>query len=324
VSYPINDLSYYLIPKAGVRYTSYQLDQNAILPENKPDRFVPIFSMDSGLFFERNTDLLGETIMQTLEPRLYYLYIPERDQSDLPVFDTGQFNESFTALFIENRFNGVDRLGDANRVSLALTSRLYSNESGRQLGSLSLGQAIYLDDRNVVLPGIPAQNQTFSAIVASFESNFFNNLDLSGEYQWDPDLERTQKLTLSAQYHPESGKVLNLGYRKHRADPNSALNLFNVDQTDISVKWPVNPEWNVIGKWNFAVEESQTLDLFGGVEYSGCCWGIRAVARRFLSNIDGEYETGFFIQIELKGLAGLGGKTVDFLKMSIPGYEEEF
>ena len=325
ISYPINDLSYYLVPKVGMRYTSYQLEKNSSFNDKTPNRFVPILSLDGGLFFERNTNLLGEKFLQTLEPRIYYLYVPDHDQSNLPIFDTGQFNLNFASLFFENRFNGIDRLGDTNQLSFALTSHLYNGESGQQLGNFSIGQAIYLKDRNVVLPGHPIQNEAFSAIIARFESNLSQNLDLSGEFQWDPDKKRTQKLTLRAQYRPEKGKVLNLGYRKHRADTDiRTFNYFNVDQTDMSFKWSINPEWSIVGKWNYALEESRTLDLFGGIEYNSCCWNMRVVARKFLSNLVGDYETGFFMQIELKGLAGLGGKTLDFLRMNIPGYEDTF
>jgi LPS-assembly protein len=325
VSYPINNQSYYVIPKAGVRYTSYQLNQNTVFNNRKPDRFVPLFSMNSGMFFERNTNILGNAVLQTLEPRIFYLYIPEHSQTDLPVFDSGQYNLNFTSLFYENRFSGIDRIGDTNQVSIAVTSRLYSEKTGQYLGSFSLGQAVYLEDRNVILPGRLEQKETTSPIIASLESNLIKNLDIRGEFQWDPDLKRTQKLTISTQYRPGEGKVLNIGYRKHLADPNiRTLNQFNVDQTDISFKWPVNREWNVVGKWNFAAKESRTLDLFAGVEYSGCCWGMRAVGRRFLSSLGGEYDTGFFLQFELKGLAGLGEKTVDFLRMSIPGYQSKF
>jgi LPS-assembly protein len=321
VSYPIKNQAYYAIPKVGVHYTSYQLNQNTVFRNREPDRFVPLFSMNSGLFFERNTNIFGNAILQTLEPRIFYLYIPERNQTALPVFDSGQYNLNFASLFYENRFSSIDRIGDTNQVSMAVTSRLFSEKTGQYLGSFSLGQAVYLKDRNVILPGRLVQKETISPIIASLESNLIKNLDIRGEFQWDPDLKRTQKLTISTQYRPAGGKVLNLSYRKHLADPNiRTLNQFNVDQTDISFKWPINIEWNVVGKWNYAVKESRTLDLFGGVEYSGCCWGMRVVGRRFLSSLGGEYDTGFFLQLELKGLAGLGEKTVDFLRMSIPGY----
>jgi LPS-assembly protein len=325
ISYPINHLSYYVIPKIGYHYSGYHLEDNTVVNDDEFDRSVPILSLDSGLFFERDTSLFGESLIQTLEPRLYYLYVPERNQDDIPIFDTGQFNLNFASLFAENRFNGFDRIGDTNQLSFAVTSRLYQGNTGRLLGSFSLGQALYLKDRNVVLPGRPVQTDSFSTIISRFETNILENLELRGEYQWDPELKRTRKLSINVHYSPESGKVVNVGYRKNRSDPEARiLNILDIEQSDVSFRWPLNPEWAVVGRWNYALEETRTLDLFGGVEYNSCCWAMRLVTRRFLSNIGGEYDSGIFLQFQLKGLAGMGQKTVDFLRMSIPGYENEF
>ncbi len=325
VAFPIRNIAYHLTPKAGVRYTSYQLNENAVFQDRSPDRFIPMMSVEGGLFFERQTNLFGQEVKQSLEPRLYYLYVEEEDQSDIPIFDTGLYTPSYSSLFYENRFNGADRFGDANQLSMALISRAYSNETGRQLGSVSLGQTVHLADRDITLPGFATETESVTAIIARLESNFFQHVDFSGEFQWDPELDRIQKLSLRTQIRPGAGRVINLGYRKHRSNPaNRLINIFNVDQSDISFKWPVNAEWNLVGRWNYAVEEDRTLDLFAGVEYNSCCWGIRAIGRRFLTSLSGDYETGFFVQIELKGLAGLGQKTVDFLRTSIPRYESGF
>jgi LPS-assembly protein len=325
VSFPIRNIAYHLTPKVGLRYTSYQLKDNPVFNDQSPDRFIPMMSIDSGMFFERQANLFGQDVLQTLEPRLYYLYVEEEEQTDLPIFDTGLYTPSFSSLFYENRFNGVDRFGDANQISMALTSRAFSSESGRQLGSLSLGQTVHLNDRNINLPGFSDETESVTAIIARVESNFFQHVDFNGEFQWDPELDRIQKLSVRTQIRPGEGRIINLGYRKHRSNPaNRVINIFDVDQSDISFKWPINNEWNLLGRWNYAVEKDRTLDLFAGVEYNSCCWGVRAIGRRFLTSLNGEYETGFFVQIELKGLAGLGQKTVDFLRTSIPGYESGF
>jgi LPS-assembly protein len=325
VSVPLQDIAYFLTPKAGVRFTRYQLEDNTTFSDNGPDRLLPFFSLDGGLFLERDTSIFDHEVIQTLEPRLYYLFVPEERQADLPVFDTGIFGTSFSSLFYEERFNGPDRFGDANQLTYAVTSRLYGADSGQQLGYVSIGQIVYFRDRTVVLPDRPVQDDTFSAVVSEFGTTLFNHVDVRGEFQWDPDAGSAQKLGFSAQYHPGFGKVVNLGYRVHKSDPDLGLDeRLRVEQTDMSFRWPVQPEWSVVGRWNYALDEERSLDLFAGIEYNSCCWSVRAVARRFLSNLDGEFETGLFLQIELKGLAGIGEKTVDFLTLSIPGYESEF
>ena len=323
VSFPLNSQSYFVVPKAGGRYTQYSLNDNTSFSDTQPNRLLPFFSLDSGLFLERNTRLFDEDVLQTLEPRLYYLYVPQEDQTDLPVFDTGAQPLSYASLFYDNRFNGPDRIGDANQITLAATSNIYTEATGQYLGYLSLGQTYYLRDQSVTLPGTPILPEDHSPLISEFGVNPFEHLELRGQLQWDPSLHDSElKMAISAMYHPGPGKVLNLAYRDtYYPDINNPI---REPQTDISFHWPIKPELSVVGKWNYAIESDRTVDMFTGIEYDSCCWGIRLIGRRFLSNIAGEFESGVFLQFELKGLAGMGEKTLDFLSRSIPGYEREF
>ena len=324
ISFPIQTVSSFLKPELGLRFTQYELDNNNIIKDS-PSRVLPVFSVDSGVIFERDLKLAGNGYSQTLEPRLYYLYIPEEDQSDLPLFDTGLYNFSFASLFRGDRFSGPDRMGDANQITLAVTSYLFDQKNGRSAGHFSLGQIYYLRDRDVGLPDAEVQNDSFSPIVAELDLSYFDSWNFRSELQWEPNTNTDQKLTLSAQYQPEAGKVVNIAYRVHRA-PTGVIqrNPVDIDQTNVSFRWPIGPRWSVVGNWNYAISENKSLDTFGGVEYNSCCWGVRAVARRYLTDIDGDYQSGIFLQLELKGLAGIGKKTVDFLEKKIPGYRSEF
>ena len=161
----------------------------------------------------------------------------------------------------------------------------------------------------------------------------FNNLNLKSDFQWNPYVsDSTEKLTLQANYNPAPGKVLNLSYRvvrsneinRVRGTDSLGVATTDIDQTDISFRWPITQKWSAVGRWNYAVPEGKSLETFAGIEYESCCWGARAVARRFLTDVNGEFDTGVFLQFELKGLAGIGKKAVDFLKQQIPGYESEF
>ena len=118
---------------------------------------------------------------------------------------------------------------------------------------------------------------------------------------------------------------MNLAYRVRRA-PTGVIrrNTTDIEQTDVSLRWPMSRDWSVVGRWNYAIGEKKSLETFAGVEYNSCCWSLRAVGRRFLTNLRGDFQTGFFLQIQLKGLAGVGQKTVDFLNQQIPGYQRGF
>ena len=320
ISYPYRTASTFLTPKLGLRYTQYDLHSTSSF-KSSPSRLLPILSVDSGVFLERDFSLFGKPSLQTLEPRLFYLYIPEENQDDLPVFDTGLYNFSFDSLFREDRFSGKDRVGDANQFTLAVTSRLIDHDTGKEKGYLSLGQIYYLHDRDVTLPGVEKRDENSSPIVAELGVALLKHWKFRGNLQWDPHNNKTEKLLAQVQYKPASNKVVNLSYRVRR--PSTNLRGIDVEQSDISFHWPLKKNWSMIGRWNYAIPENRSLEIFGGVEYDSCCWGFRAVARRFLNDINGNFDTGIFLQLELKGLSGIGRKTVDFLKQKIPGYESD-
>lgn len=317
LSYPLRTVAAFLEPRLGLDYTQYRLTDSALF-KGSPGRVLPVFSLDGGVFLERNARLFGGRYLQTLEPRFYYLYVPEQDQSGLPVFDTGLVTHSFSALFRDNRFTGADRLGDANRLTLAVSSHLIDQETGRDLGRISLGQMLYFRDRKVTLPGAAIAKARSSALIAAFNTRLVDHWQLGADIIWDPNTGNgTRRFTAEASYNPAPGKILNLAYRVRREGA-------DIEQSDISLRWPLGKKWGVVGRWNYAVPEGRSLEMFAGLEYEDCCWGARAVARRFLANLDGRYETGLFLQLELKGLAGLGGNTLDFLKRQISGYRGEY
>jgi len=320
ISYPYRTASTFVTPKVSLRFTQYDLHNTSTF-ESSPSRLLPIVSIDSGIFLERDFSLFGKQSLHTLEPRLFYLYIPEENQDDLPVFDTGLYDFSFDSLFREDRFSGADRVGDANQFTLALTSRLIDHDTGRVKGYLSLGQIYHLNDRDVTLPGFAKRDENSSPIVAELSVALLKHWKFRGNIQWDPHSNKTEKLLTQVQYKPASNKVVNLSYRVRR--PSTNLSGIDVEQSDISFHWPLKQNWSMIGRWNYAIPEKKSLGIFGGIEYDSCCWSFRAVARRFLTNIDGDFETGIFLQLELKGLAGIGRKTVDFLEQRIPGYESD-
>ncbi len=325
VTYPMRSRSGYMTPKLGVRYTQYHLNENTRFKDS-PSRLLPMLSLNSGLYFDKKSEVLGKKYTQTLEPRLFYLYIPKEDQSNLPVFDTSIYDlsSSYGTLFYEDRFSGPDRMGDANQLTLSLTSRF--NVLGSALnGVLTVGQAFFLEDREVNLPGRTIQDEAYSPIIVDYRLTPYRKILIRGTYQWDYENQITRKFTVNAQYRPASDKVVNLGYRVVRI-PSGTVGIANtsIEQTDVSFSWPIGKDWNAIGRWNYDLPRKKSIEMFGGVEYNSCCWAFRAVGRRFLTNINGDFQTGFFLQFELKGLAGVGQMTVDFLTKQIPGYKRGF
>ncbi|MGF1612448.1 MAG: LPS-assembly protein LptD [Gammaproteobacteria bacterium] len=314
-SYPLRSAALFFVPRANVRYTGYYLGNTPLDQDNEPSRLLPTLSVDAGAFLERSWHFGTESFIQSLEPRAYYLFVPFEDQTDIPVFDTGRFTFGFDQLFRDNRFSGPDRVGDANQLTLAFTSRLLSTSTGKELLRTSLGQIVYFRDREVNLPEETPQTGSSSDIVADVGASLFDSWRFSGGFQWNTNQGHIERLSTGLRYQPDRERVINLSYR-FRQDV--------VNQSDFSFRYPVGRRWGIVGRWTYAFDGNTTVDTFAGLEYESCCFAVRAIARRFLTDSTGEFNTGFFLQLHLKGLGGLGKEAAAFLQQSIPGYEPGF
>ncbi|WP_205342905.1 LPS-assembly protein LptD [Denitrificimonas caeni] len=367
LSLPMNWDWGFIKPAVKYAYTRYDLTldsqgkstlANPKKYNSSPDRSVAMYSVDSGLYFDRNSQWFGKSYRQTLEPRLFYLYVPNEEQSDLPLFDTSETQFSYASLFRDNRFSGHDRIGDSNQLSLGLTNRwLESNGFERQ--RLSVGQAYYFADRKVLLSGknykdFAENTSTRSPYAMEYMYQFNRDWRVNADLMWDPDTHRTRSGSTMLHYQPEENlnKIVNFGYR-YRNDGNHYnfttgrwesgssdytdasgrvyKDFYKIEQTDASIMWPVLPQWNAIARWQYDYNRNSTLEAFGGFEYDSCCWKLRLINRywvdydeRSMSPQDNRRgDHGVFLQIILKGLGGVTGNKVEtFLDEGIQGYRE--
>lgn len=310
VSYPLlSDPAYYLTPKIGLHNTYYRLGANNAGPQNTASRSLPILSVDSGMTLERDWNFAGENFIQTLEPRAYYVYIPYRQQNALPNFDSAQATFSFAQMFTENRFYGSDRVGDANQITLAMTSRFLDPNSGVERLRLAMGERFSLATPRVNLVA-PTVTTNKSDILLAASGRLTRKLTLNSLLQYNPTLSRSEMFNASMRYRPESGKVLNLGYRFTRA---------SVKQIDLSEQWPLYGRWNSVARWNYSLQEKRLLEGLVGLEYNQSCWTVRLVAQRF-TTATFQASTGIFVQLELNDLVRVGSDPLDALRQSVPGY----
>ncbi len=331
LSVPFHTAGTFLIPRLGVEYTQYLLDQPATgnTADETPNRTLPILSIDSGLLFDRDFGFGGRPLLQTLEPRFFYLYIPTVDQDDLPIFDTGQYTVSFGQLFRENRFSGPDRVGDANQISLGVTSRFIDRDSGFEHLRASIGQSYYFADREVSLTPGQVDDDPVSDVVGELVTRFTNGLSGRADVIFNPNDTSFNLGLLGLRYLPDPRTIVNAEYRIRRDIV--GLGQTGVEQTDVSLRFPVTPALSVVGRWLYSLDGNETLEAAAGLEYESCCYAVRTVARRFLeqdpstrAEDDTRLDNQFFVQLELKGLAGFGRSTTSYLKRSIPGYENDF
>jgi LPS-assembly protein len=310
--------AWFVTAHTGLHMSTYNLEDPAA-PDRHLNRVVPISSLDSGLIFERDgARFLDQDFVQTLEPRAYYVYIPFRDQSKIPAFDTAIDDFNFSQLFTENRYLGSDRIGDASQLTLAALSRLLDPANGEERLRFAVGQRYYFTDQRVTLTETPRSANT-SDLLFSAEGRLTDTFSAAGTYEVSVNHRLTQELDLGVRWQPSSGKVLNASYRYNREtiDPTTGA-LTTLKQVDLAGQWPVG-NWSLIGRWNYSIVNKKTLEGVVGAEYNGGCWAFRIVGQRLVTNVN-QVSSSVFVQFELNGLARLGTNPIDVLRRSVPGY----
>ncbi|MCG8426328.1 MAG: LPS assembly protein LptD [Chromatiales bacterium] len=306
----------FLTPKLSARHTVYDLQDQTAGSDDSPTRTTMTFSLDSGLFYERQANWLGNAITQTLEPRLFYLYTPEENQDELPIFDSAEFDFTFASLFRDNRFSGADRIGDANQLTAALTTRSLSEATGEELFRASLGQIFFFSDREVQLDSTQPVEESSSSVIAEVAARLGANWKGRAGILWDPhnDNEKRRKSSISVHYNDNHERILNLAYR-HTEEL--------LEQTDLSVRWPLSSNLHGVARWNYSLLHDQTLERFVGIEYESCCWNTRLIAREHRTSGSDSKSSSIFLQLELKGLTSIGDRIDSFLERGILGYSTD-
>lgn len=311
VSYPLTQPYGYITPKLGWQVLHYNLTDNSAGFQGGTVN-VPIASVDSGLFYERDTQIGAKKYRQTLEPRAFYVNAPFRQQSQFPNFATSEADFNFAQIFSENQFVGGDRIEDANQLTVGFTSRLIDPASGIERLRGTIGQRFYFGTQQVTLNQASRTNAA-SDVLASLSGQITDRWSVESALQFKADQGRTEKFQFAARYLPQPGKVLNLAYR-YSSNP-----LIPERQIDFSTQWPITPQWYGLARYNYSLRDSRLLDGLVGLEYNAACWKSRIVAHRFTTGVD-RYSTALFAQLELTGLSSIGINPFETLKQNISGY----
>lgn len=346
ISWPFLVPAGYFIPNLQLLMTHYNLtDQRFNYPETIT-RTLPVFNIDSGLYFDRHVSFLGSGYQQTLEPRLYYLNVPFKSQFNIPIFDSASQPFSYDQLFRNNRFTGLDRIGDANQLSYAITTRFLDDDHGSEKFRASMGQILYFENRRVGLCSTPnckvpqssvgttSPTEKSSPLTGQLSYNFSRLWNATANMAYDPNTHNAISGGLNFQYQLEQNQLLNFGYNYVQngdtfpgAPPGSSKN--NLSQTNFSFAWPIRQNWHVMGGLNYNISHQHTQTFFYGVEYNSCCWAFRVATGRTFSGLNGEqnptYNKQIYLQFQLKGFGNIGNTdTSSALTAAIPGYVDNF
>lgn len=308
VSYPFVRPGYYVTPKLMLHATKYNLDNVAGRPDNL-SRTLPTFSVDSGMVFERDTKLFGKALTQTLEPRLFYVKTPYKNQDDFPLFDTAETGFSYAQLFTENRYIGGDRISDANQVTAALVSR-YIEADGAERLRMAIAQRFYFTEPRVGrVAGGPDKGRSDLLLAAS--GRIIDHWNFDSSVQYDATGKSVYAQNHGVRWVPGPLKVLNAEYRYVRDSFRNA---------DVSAQWPLSARWFGVGRVSYSLRDHKVIESLFGLEYKADCWIFRMGAQRFVTAAQNTSTSSFF-QLELNGLSRLGlGNPLDAFYKSIPGY----
>ncbi len=321
----------FFTPKLLLDATFYDLHN---WQQEHVSRVLPIFSIDTGIYFERQY----AHYTQTLEPRVFYLYVPYQNQNNFPLFDTTLPSFGFEQLFRINRFVGYDRLGDANQVSFALTTRFLNSCTGFQRFRASIGQTLYLQPPRVSLTSDQRNdfyvNETLSPLVAELNYNFNDAWNGVAAAAYNPYDQGLNNASIRFHYHPDCKHIFNIGYdfvRKGDTLTTYALNTSkgNLNRISLATAWQLNDHWQALASWNYNLSHGHNQAYFYGFQYDSCCWAVRFVASRILTaeNINDltTYQTNVYVQLQLKGLGNVGiSDPGGLLTSSIFGYVDNF
>ena len=322
----------FLKPTVKYRQLDYDLSENAFFTDDSPSTGAGLASLDGGLVFERDTGVWGKSLLQTLEPRLYYLYSEYEEQVDQPDFDSAELTFTYGQLFRETRFSGRDRIDDANQVSVGLSTQLIDRASGESLLRANLGQIFYLRDRKVRLSPLDAPlDESSSEIAGDISFTPAGNINLRTSLVYDPHSERMNSGHFVASYSPDQQTVFNLGYSFRRP----LTTLFEqpvTEEAHVSAYFPLDNNWRFFAAMNYSMEANTSVEDMVGVEYDTCCWKVRLLHLRYYENISGqipdfdnpdlerEHSTQF--QIVLKGMGGFGNRITNIMEDMIRGFKD--
>jgi LPS-assembly protein len=322
VSWPLRRSWGYLIPRLNFYMAGYDLRDQAPGKDTHPSYAIPSFNLDARLVFERGINWLHQDALQTLEPRIFYLYTPYKDQSDQPVFDSSNLSLSYYNLFQPNRFTGWDRIGDASQITLALTSRTLSRDSGEELLQASIGQTLYFRDRDVQIAG-PPQDAPSSPIAGILGARLLQSWMGFASFEYDPNEATDPSLKRSLEVHyqaPDNDRLLNLAYRFDLGTSEAT----RYENTDLSFRLPVSDRLKLVGYWNYSLLWSQTVEALAGIEYGRCCWRLRLVGQHLQSGQNSAGSTSLMVQVELAGLGAIGQRIDELLERNIYGYQADY
>ena len=294
-----------LTPGVLAQYRDYDL-HNYITESDSGTSVAHITGyIDSSVTFERRLPIKNDIWKQTLEPRISYLNSPFESQTLIPNFDASVPTMTYTQAFSHSRFNGNDRIGDSEQVTLGLESRLY-DENNNEKWAFKAGQLFYLEDRYV---GINGDTDESKAVDDSKRSDLLtsanyngNRYSLTSNLNYNLDDSEVNLAQLIASLEPIDDIKINLSYLYsiNNTDPDD-----DTKQASIGTIFPVNQNWSMFTQYTYDFLRQDSTKEIVGLGYENCCIKVSLSYQDWL-NDDNVFDRGVFLQFILRGLSSAG------------------
>lgn len=333
-----------LKPQVWLDESAYSVYANQETPgqnlTQNQNRTLPIVALDNSFELEQNFSFDNQSYQQTLEPHFFYLYVPYTNQDNLPNFDSVLLPFSFPQLFALNQYTSYDRLQNANQISLGLTQHIF-NLSDEQTLRTDLGLIYYFSQPKVCLvAGCQLPERSVSPVYGDMSFSPNHNWSLSTNLAWDPVISETDNAGVSLNYHRDARSSAGLSYQFVRENNNSLTataisnpnnQQFSTDTNEIAagLGWPLSKMWSLLAYSDYNISLQRFDTYYGGLQYDSCCWSLRFITQRSYTDstantnggLNNNYDTGYFVEFELKGLGFAGtGNSNALLRSTIPGY----
>ncbi|GHE92094.1 LPS-assembly protein LptD [Thalassotalea profundi] len=328
--FPLSTPAWFLTSEFKLLQTHYEqkrIPVNSLL-EDSVNRTLPKVRLHGGINLERDISLFDGNFLQTLEPQLQYLYVPNKDQSNIGVYDTTVLQDDYSGLFRDKRFSGLDRIAQANQYSWGVTSRILS-QSNDELFRLSLGRIVYLNEDNITAGKNVAEDE--SALASEVFWQFSRKWQFSSDIQYNTKTNTTNKSQSSLDYQYSNNQTIQLNHRY-----SSNVSGTSLEQVSVLTSYQLNPDWQFVGRVTQDLQNKRSLESYLGLQYESCCWAIRIAYHRHInSKIDeqgfinenrDEFDSGFMLEFVIKGLSGGKARvnTEDMFNASIFGYKRPY
>ncbi|MGO2010823.1 MAG: LPS assembly protein LptD [Pseudoalteromonas sp.] len=329
-SFEYQQYAWSFLSEFSVLHTNYQQEGDLTGTEYKESvsRTLPKVRLYSQLNFERDTSIFVDDGIQTLEPQVQYLYTPNKDQSDIGLYDTTKLQDDFFGLFRDVRFSSVDRIAAANQFTLGATTRLFDSNS-EELFNFSAGQIFYLsDDAKPTSQGLNSDTNYNALFAAQTMVHWHRRWYLSGGIQYDTDGRQIIQSNVTLDYKGDNNELVQLNHRYANDVSGNTI-----EQIGLFTSIPLSKEWQFVNSYHRDLEGGRSIEIFSGLQYESCCWAFQITGRRqietdlnqAIGQDQATFDTSIGFNIVLKGLGSKSRYDAQkLLQQGIFGYRRPY